>query len=155
MHQKISTLAFCSVVYFKSLRVALVSRGHERSGQGKQMAFAGVLKRMWMPLVVVAVAGGGAYTVSRVRADFGSEPYPHPYARAEDTKLANPKSVVYQVFAPVGTIAGISYFDVNSDPRRVHGARLPWSVTLTVSAPAVAGNVVAQGTATASAAASW
>ncbi len=109
------------------------------------MAFAGVLRRVWIPLVVMAVAGGGAFTVSRVRADFGSKPYPHPYARLADTKLSNPKSMVYEVFGPVGTVADISYFDVNSDPRRVHGARLPWSMTLTASAPAVVGNVVAQG----------
>jgi MmpS family membrane protein len=46
---------------------------------------------------------------------------------------------------PVGTVADISYFDVNSDPRRVDGARLPWSVQITANSPAVVGNVVAQG----------
>jgi hypothetical protein len=42
-------------------------------------------------------------------------------------------------------VADISYFDVNSDPRRVDGARLPWSLKITATVPAIAGNVVAQG----------
>ena len=54
-------------------------------------------------------------------------------------------SVVYDVSSPVGTVAYISYFEVNSDPRRVDRARLPWSIQLTTNSPAVVGNVAAQG----------
>ena len=57
----------------------------------------------------------------------------------------SPKSVVYEVFGPVGTVADISYFDVNSDPHRVDRARLPWFLQITANVPAVMGNVVAQG----------
>ena len=35
------------------------------------MAFTGVLKRVWIPLVSVIACGG--FAVSRVRAGFGSE----------------------------------------------------------------------------------
>ena len=45
----------------------------------------------------------------------------------------------------MGTVADISYFDVNSDPKRVDGARLPWTIKITTDSPAVVGNVVAQG----------
>ena len=45
----------------------------------------------------------------------------------------------------MGTVADISYFDVNSDPQRVDGARLPWTIKITTNSPAVVGNVVAQG----------
>lgn len=107
------------------------------------MAFAGVLGRVWIPLVVAMVAGAGAFAVSRVRTEFGSESY--PYTETADTDQLNPKSVMYEVFGPVGTVADISYFDVNADPQRVNGARLPWSMTLTARTPAVVGNVVAQG----------
>lgn len=109
------------------------------------MAFAGVLGRVWIPLVVAMVAGAGTFTVSRVRADFGSEPPLYPYTETADTDQLNPKAVVYEVFGPVGTVADISYLDVNADPQRVNGARLPWSMTLTARAPTVVGNVVAQG----------
>jgi hypothetical protein len=107
------------------------------------MAFAGVFRRAWIPLVVLAVVGGA---VSRVRAASGSDRHP-PYGKSEvaDIGRLTQKSVVYEIFGPVGTVADISYFDVNSDPRRVDGARLPWSIQITANSPAVVGNVVAQG----------
>jgi hypothetical protein len=124
---------------------ALVSRRHSRSGQGKGMTFAGVLRRVWIPLVVLVVVGVGGFTVSRVRGDRVSEPRPYAHDDLSDSKQSNPKSVVYEVFGPVGTVADISYFDVNSDPQRVHGARLPWTMALTANVQTVVGNVVAQG----------
>ncbi len=109
------------------------------------MTFAGVLKRVWIPLVVVAVLGAGAFSVLRVREAVSTEPRPYANATFSDAKQSTVKSVVYQVFGPVGTVADISYFDVNTDPQRVHGARLPWTMTLTANATTVVGNVVAQG----------
>jgi hypothetical protein len=110
------------------------------------MAFAGVLRRAWIPLVVLAVVGGAEFSVSRVRAASGSDRH-SPYGKSEvaDIGQLTQKSVVYEIFGPVGTVADISYFDVNSDPRRVDGARLPWSIPITANSPAVVGNVVAQG----------
>jgi hypothetical protein len=118
-------------------------------GTGKGMAFAGVLRRAWIPLVVLTVIGGAGFSVSRVRAASGSD-QPSPYGKSEvaDIGQLSQKSVTYEIFGPVGTVADISYFDVNSDPRRVDGARLPWSIKLTASRPAVVGNVVAQGDST-------
>jgi hypothetical protein len=109
------------------------------------MAFAGVLKRGWIPLVVLAVIACGGFAVSRVRSGFGSEKISsYSNSKVTDTMFA-PKSVVYEVFGPVGTVADISYFDVNSEPHRVGRARLPWSLQITANVPAVISNVVAQG----------
>ncbi|MFZ1163211.1 MmpS family transport accessory protein [Mycobacterium sp.] len=110
------------------------------------MSVAGVLKRAWIPLLVLAVIVGAAFTVSRVRAGSGSEkPAAYPNSRMTDTMLSTKKSLVYEVFGPAGTVADISYFDVNSDPQRVDGAHLPWSLQITATVPTVVGNVVAQG----------
>ena len=82
------------------------------------MVFAGVLERGWIPLAVIA---SGGVAVSRVRSGFGSEtPSAYSNSTATDTVLS-PKSVVYKVFGPVGTAAGIGYFDATSDPRRADG----------------------------------
>jgi hypothetical protein len=110
------------------------------------MALAAVLRRAWIPLVVLAVIGGAAFTVSRVRAVPDSDKH-SPYGKSEVADIGQlaQKSVVYEVFGPVGTVADISYFDVNSDPQRVDGARLPWTIKITTNSPAVVGNVVAQG----------
>ena len=110
------------------------------------MTVAGVLKRAWIPLVVLAVIVGATFTVSRVRAGSGSEKHAaYPNSKMTDTLLGPKKSLVYEVFGPAGTVADISYFDVNSDPQRVDGAHLPWSLQITANVPAVVGNVVAQG----------
>ena len=82
------------------------------------MVFAGVLDRGWIPLVVLAC---GVFAVSRVRSGFDSEtPSAYPNSTATDT-VFSPKSVVYNVFGPVGTAADIGYFDVTSDPHRADG----------------------------------
>jgi hypothetical protein len=145
MHHEISTYSVGSMVYSLPL-AALVTSRRWRSGRGKVMAFAGVLKRVWIPLMVLTVIGSVGLTVSRVRADFVAEPKtPYANSSTSDTMQFNPKSLVYEVFGPVGTVADISYFDVNSDPQRVDGARLPWSLKITANVPALVGNVVAQG----------
>ena len=61
------------------------------------------------------------------------------------TRSFNPKHLTYEVFGPVGTVADISYFDVNSEPQMVDGARLPWSLQLATNSAAVVGSLVAQG----------
>ncbi len=99
-----------------------------------------------VPLVVLAVIGAAGFSVSRVRAASDSDKH-SPYGRSEVADIGQlaQKSVVYEVFGPVGTVVDISYFDVNSDPNRVDGARLPWTIKITTDSPAVVGNVVAQG----------
>ena len=82
--------------------------------------------------------------VSRVRAGSGSEK-PSGYSNSTVTDTVFAPKLVNQVFGPVGTVADISYFDLDSDPHRVDRARLPWSLQITANVPAVMGNVVAQG----------
>jgi Mycobacterium membrane protein len=109
------------------------------------LAFFKGLRRLWIPLVVLAVIGAGGLTVSRLHNVFGSE----KHGRYADSQVINPppadpKHLTYEVFGPPGTVAKIGYFDVNGDPRRVEAARLPWSLTFTLTDASV-GNIVAQG----------
>jgi hypothetical protein len=105
-----------------------------------------VLKRIWIPLVIVAVVAAGGLTVSRLHGIFGSEKR-QSYAdtRINDSKPFNPKHVKYEVFGPPGTVADISYFDVNGEPQHINGMHLPWSFDISTTLPSVVGNVVAQG----------
>jgi hypothetical protein len=92
------------------------------------------------------VIGAGGLTVSRLHGIFGSEKRPsYADTKINDAKPFNPKHLTYEVFGPPGTVAKISYFDVNGDPRVVKGARLPWSLEFATTQAAVVGNVVAQG----------
>jgi Mycobacterium membrane protein len=97
-------------------------------------------------MVVLAVVTVSTSAVYRVHGYFGSQKR-ESYADSnmETAKAFNPKRIIYEVFGPAGTVADISYFDVNSDPQRVNAAKLPWSLDISTTKPAVMGNLVAQG----------
>ena len=105
-----------------------------------------VLERVWIPLVIAVVVGIGGLTVWRIHGIFGSEKRPsYSDSATDDSKPFNPKRLTYEIFGAPGTVADISYFDVNADPQRVEKATLPWTMKLTTKAAAVMGNIVAQG----------
>jgi hypothetical protein len=135
------------MVYSSLIGRALIERGAPiRNRTGGGMRILRVLPRLWIPLVVLVVIACGGFVVSRVHGIFGAEERPS-YADGQvgSTESFNPKQVVYEVFGPAGTVADISYFDVNSQPQQVDGASLPWSLKITTASPSVVGSVVAQG----------
>ena len=84
--------------------------------------------------------------MSRLHGIFGSERRPsYADTKINDAKPFNPKHLTYEVFGPPGTVADISYFDVNGDPQRLDGARLPWSLQFAITAATATGSIVAQG----------
>jgi Mycobacterium membrane protein len=104
-----------------------------------------VLRRAWIPIVIVIVVLVSGFTVHRVRTFFGMNPIlVTPKNFADDAEPFNPKVVKYEVFG-TGTYADINYLDLNSKPVRIDGAPLPWSLVLSTTAPSVLPNVVAQG----------
>jgi hypothetical protein len=104
------------------------------------------LRRLWIPLLILLVVGGGGLTVSRLHGIFGAEKRPtYADSQINDAKPVDPKRLTYEVFGPPGTVAKISYFDVNANPKPVEGAHLPWSLTFAMTDATAVGNVVAQG----------
>jgi Mycobacterium membrane protein len=109
-----------------------------------------VLQRVWIPLVIVLVGCVGAFAVVRVHGIFGSEKRPsYSDSASDDSKPFNPKIVTYEITGPPGTVADISYFDADAEPKRVDNANLHadgrWSVSFPTTSAAVMGNIVAQG----------
>jgi Mycobacterium membrane protein len=105
-----------------------------------------MLKQLWIPLVILAVVAGGGFTVSRLHGIFGSEKRTsYADTRVDDSKPFNPKHLRYEVFGAPGTVAEISYFDVNGDPQHLAGTPLPWSLEFAITAATAIGNLVAQG----------
>ncbi len=112
----------------------------------RKFAFFPVLKRLWIPLVVLAVLAAGGFTVSRLHGVFGSDKHvSYADTRIDDSKPFNTKYLVYEVFGPPGTVADISYFDANAEPQFVEKASLPWSVQFAITQATSIGNIVAQG----------
>jgi hypothetical protein len=105
-----------------------------------------ILKRAWIPLLIVVVVVIGGFTVMRIRGFFGSEGIiVTPKVFADDPEPFDPKVVKYEIFGQAGAVAGINYLDLDAKPQRVDGATLPWSITLSTTAPSASPNIVAQG----------
>ncbi|WP_421841985.1 MmpS family protein [Mycobacterium sp.] len=105
-----------------------------------------VLRRLWIPLVILVVIASGGFTVARLHRVFGSEKrVSYADTRIDDNAPFDPKHLTYEVFGPPGTVAQISYFDGNGDPQHVNGAKLPWSLEFPVTRLTTAGSLVAQG----------
>lgn len=112
---------------------------------GEGFRIFGVLRRLWIPLVVLVVIAAGGWSVSRLRGIFGSETRPsYADSNIKESRPFDPKHLKYEIFGPPGTVADISYFDVDADPQHVKGASLPWSVEFAFSEPTIVGSIVAQ-----------
>ena len=99
-----------------------------------------------MLLVAVLVVALAGFTVYRLNGIFGShDVVSTPSGGANEIVPFNPKHVVLEVFGAPGTVATITYLDVNAQPQRVDDATLPWAYDTTTTQPAVFVNVQAQG----------
>ncbi|CAN5552441.1 MmpS family transport accessory protein [soil metagenome] len=94
-------------------------------------------------VVVVVVAG---FAVYRLNSIFASQDVTStPGGGANEIVPFNPKHVVLEVFGPPGTVATITYLDVDAQPQHADSVPLPWAYDTTTTQPAVFVNVAAQG----------
>lgn len=107
----------------------------------------GILKRAWIPLLIVAVVALSGVVVYRMHGMFGSNnEITRPGAGlAQDAEPFNPKVVTYEISGTEGAAATINYLDLDSTPIRVDNAVLPWSITLTTTKPSAGATIIAQG----------
>lgn len=116
--------------------------GKKRRGQ----AIFSVLKRAWVPIIVVVAVVFGTMGVIRLRGVFGSdELFSNADRTVEQIVSVNDKHVTYEVFGPSGTTGAVSYLNENAEPQKATFASLPWTHTLTTTLPVVVGHLVAQG----------
>jgi hypothetical protein len=103
-------------------------------------------RRAWIPLVILVVLAIAAFAVDRLHGVFGkTELTREGSGLANDPKPFNPKVVTYEIFGPPGTVATINYLDLDAAPQIARDVTLPWSLTLTTTAPAAGATIVAQG----------
>jgi hypothetical protein len=104
------------------------------------------LSQRWMVVVAVVVLAAAGLAVYRLHGIFASQDVTStPSGSGNDIVPFNPKHVVMEVFGPPGTVATITYLDVNAQPRRADAVTLPWAYDTTTTQPAVFVNVQAQG----------
>lgn len=100
----------------------------------------------WMYLVAVVVIALAGFAVFRLHGIFASQDVTStPSGSGSDIVPFNPKHVLVEVFGPPGTVATITYLDVDAQPQRADAVTLPWAYDTTTTQPAVAVNVSAQG----------
>ncbi|MBV8928243.1 MAG: hypothetical protein JO152_03860 [Mycobacteriaceae bacterium] len=105
-----------------------------------------LVRRVWILLLIVVVGLIAGFIVFRLHGVFGKTETTRPGSGlASDTKPFNPKQVIYEIDGPPGTVATINYLDLDAQPQEVKNVPLPWSITLTTTAPAASANIVAQG----------
>ena len=108
--------------------------------------FFGSLRKLWIPIVVIVVIGAGGFTVSRLHGIFGTDnSISYDGARNDAAKPFDPQHLKYEVFGPPGTLAQISYFDGNGDPKFIKNVGLPWTLEFPISTAASIGSIAAQG----------
>ncbi|GAT16823.1 MmpS family transport accessory protein [Mycolicibacterium thermoresistibile] len=106
------------------------------------------LRRFWMPLLIAAVVAVGAFAVDRVRQIFAAESHiVTPIVFADDPEPFDPKVVTYEIFGTPGAVVDINYLDLDARTQRVNDVTLPWSITLSTTAPSALAHIVAQGNA--------
>jgi hypothetical protein len=104
------------------------------------------LRKAWMPLVILMVVVVGAFAVDRLHGVFGKTEITRAGSGlANDAAPFNPKTVVYEIMGPPGAVATVNYLDLDAQPQIARDVTLPWTLTLTTTAPAAAANIVAQG----------
>ena len=95
-------------------------------------------RRAWVPLLIIAVVLLGFFMVDRLRGVFGKTELTRPGAGlVNDPAPFNPKVVKYEIYGEPGAIATINYLDLDAQPQKAENVPLPWSLTLTTTAPAV------------------
>ncbi|OBI53358.1 MmpS family transport accessory protein [Mycobacterium sp. E796] len=105
-----------------------------------------VLKRSWVPLVVVVAVALGGIAVNRLRGVFGSDAiFTATGSSAEPLEPSHVKRVTYEIYGPNDTTGSVSYLDKKAQPEQADFSSLPWTLTVTTTVPAVIASVVAQG----------
>jgi hypothetical protein len=112
-------------------------------GAGGTHAVYRVLKRLWIPLLLVVVVALGAYAIVRIR----ESAVVHAPQTAEGSGITanfNPKHISYEISGSGGTV-NLNYLDENGQPHLVENAQLPWSFTIVTTLPSMSANIMAQG----------
>lgn len=104
-----------------------------------------LVRRVWIPLVLIVVLGVSGLVVSRLHRKFASEDLNANAGAGIEIVQFNPKVVVYDVFGPPGTTARISYLDAEANLHHEDAVSLPWSTTISTTLPSVSANIMVQG----------
>lgn len=109
----------------------------------RSFSISRVLKKIWIPILLVAVLSVSGLVVSRLHKQFASEDLNANAGAGIEIVQFHPKYLVYDVYGTPGANAKIGYIDAEANVHNLD-VTLPWSVTIKTTLPSVMGNIVVQ-----------
>lgn len=106
---------------------------------------AGVLKNLWIPLVIAVVLAVGGSMIWQFHGVFGSHQQGGAATRSDNIVATIPKFVSYEVIGPRGATGTISYIDEFTRSQDARFVGLPWTHTFATTAPGAFATLVVQG----------
>ncbi len=110
----------------------------------KAISTSGVLKRAWIPLLLIVVLSVSTLAVTRLHKVFASQDLNANSGAGIKIVQFNPKVVKYEIFGAPGSTANINYWDADANTHQINDAALPWSFTVSTTLPTVSANIMAQ-----------
>jgi hypothetical protein len=107
-------------------------------------SMSGVLKRGWIPLLLILVLSISGLAVTRLHKVFGSQDLNANAGAGIKIVQFNPKVVKYDILGSPGSTANINYWDADANTHQINNAPLPWSFTVSTTLPTVSANIMAQ-----------
>jgi Mycobacterium membrane protein len=102
-----------------------------------------LLKRAWVPLVVLVALIIGGVAVDRLNGVFPGPGLPKPDPRDATPPYAA-KTAIYEILGPPGTTGVVNWMDADAQPQKANFTTLPWSQTIVAEMPGIFAYVVAQ-----------
>ncbi len=110
----------------------------------RAMSISGVLKRAWIPLLLIVVLSISGLAVTRLHKVFASQDLNANSGAGIKIVQFNPKVVKYEIFGNPGATANINYWDADANTHQINNAPLPWEFTVSTTLPTVSANIMAQ-----------
>jgi hypothetical protein len=110
----------------------------------RSVSIGGLLKRAWIPLLLIVVLSVSALAVTRLHKVFGSQDLNANSGAGIKIVQFNPKVVKYEIVGPPGSTASINYWDADANTHQLDNVPLPWTFTVSTTLPTVSANIMAQ-----------
>jgi hypothetical protein len=103
-----------------------------------------ILKRHWIPLVVIVALAVGVVAVDRLQGIFPLTSSSTPDSRSKVPPYAT-KVATYEITGPADTVGVVNWMDEKAQPQRADFTTLPCQHTIKAKLPGIFAYVVAQG----------
>ena len=126
------------------MRSEEIADGAAGGDRVRAISIGGLLRRWWIPLLLVVVLSVSGLVVSRLHKIFGSQDLNANAGAGIKIVQFDPKVVLYEVYGSPGSTANINYWDADANTNQVNAAALPWSYKVSTTLPSVSANIMAQ-----------